>query len=525
MFEKSQIYLRMADDYDVIDKVVEAMSRYEDIPFYQRSGQIVHILDVKDKRLFRHQPGLAEGVLTIQHLTAVTSRVYADLVGTYKRYDARAEDWKQCPFPQVMARELVDLGHYNHLPVLSGITEVPTLRPNGTVLSTPGYDRVTGLYFDPRGVKFPPVPAHPTREDALHALSILRRPFKDFAFAQPHHESVALAGLLTACNKRAVPIAPLFAITAPKQGSGKSLLVDAISIISSGNVASVLAQSDDESENEKRIGATLMRGARIVSFDNMEHALCGSFLNQCLTQEVVQHRPLGISKTLDIPNTATFFATGNNLRVDGDMVRRTLLCEIDPDCEKPYERDFGYDLKEYCVTHRADISVAGLILLRAFLASGDKVDLTPYASFPEWDKLIRRALVWVEMVDPVESLKEVIDTDSVTGTLSSLLEALYEIFSHHEFTTHEVIEYGSRIDRTLQGGDGHAYPKLHNALMDMAFKGDISSRQVGYYFRKYQKRKENGLELRKMKLSNGYQKWVIKSTRRPDTSGYSEDPF
>ena len=48
-------------------------------------------------------------------------------------------------------------------PGLEGITEVPVLRPDGTILLQPGYDRSTGLYYIPaRGLRIAGVPERPT---------------------------------------------------------------------------------------------------------------------------------------------------------------------------------------------------------------------------------------------------------------------------------------------------------------------------------------------------------------------------
>jgi putative DNA primase/helicase len=50
------------------------------------------------------------------------------------------------------------------LPVLAGVVTAPTLRRDGSVLDTPGYDAATGLLFDPCGASFPPIPRTPARQ-------------------------------------------------------------------------------------------------------------------------------------------------------------------------------------------------------------------------------------------------------------------------------------------------------------------------------------------------------------------------
>ena len=53
-----------------------------------------------------------------------------------------------CDPPEVIARDILAEGEWV-FPGLEGVVEVPTLRPNGSVLSAPGYDPETMLFFAP----------------------------------------------------------------------------------------------------------------------------------------------------------------------------------------------------------------------------------------------------------------------------------------------------------------------------------------------------------------------------------------
>ena len=55
-------------------------------------------------------------------------------------------------------------------------------------------------------------------------------------------------------------------------------------------------------------------------------------------------RILGLSKLAQIePRGTTFFATGNNLVVYGDMTRRVITARLDARLERPEYRDFKGD--------------------------------------------------------------------------------------------------------------------------------------------------------------------------------------
>ena len=78
------------------------------------------------------------------------------------------------------------------LPVISGLIHTPTLRSDGSILQTPGFDERTGLFFDPRGVKFLPVLEAPTKEQAKEALARIKFVFREIPYdgSQGHLESI-----------------------------------------------------------------------------------------------------------------------------------------------------------------------------------------------------------------------------------------------------------------------------------------------------------------------------------------------
>jgi hypothetical protein len=83
---------------------------------------------------------------------------------------------------------------------LMGIVSAPLILTNGRVIDNPGYDARTGLYFDPLGTSFPPIPKKPTQEDAQEALNLLDDLLQEFPFTNDASKAVALSGLLTAVS-------------------------------------------------------------------------------------------------------------------------------------------------------------------------------------------------------------------------------------------------------------------------------------------------------------------------------------
>ena len=145
------------------------------------------------------------------------------------------------------------------------------------------------------GQSFPSIPAAPTLEQAREALDYLDQTLLgEFPFVEKIDRSVALSLLLTALDRHAMATAPLHAFTAPVAGTGKSLLTDIASLLANGELAPVISQGSNKDETEKRLGAELLAGNAIVSFDNCASEVDSELLCQALTQRELRVRELGL---------------------------------------------------------------------------------------------------------------------------------------------------------------------------------------------------------------------------------------
>ena len=252
------------------------------------------------------------------------------------------------------------------LPVLTGIIHTPFLRADGSICEQPGYDAASGLLFKPDDQSFPPIPREPDKADAIEALAQLERLISTFPFVATADRSVALSAILTTLDRRSMATAPLHAFTSPTPGTGKSLLVDVAAVLATGRPMPVIAQGRTEEELEKRLGAALLAGDVAISLDNCDHVLEGSFLCQVLTQHQLNIRILGQSRNAETPVNATIFATGNNLTIGGDLIRRSLLCSMDAGCERPELRVFNVNAIEATKANRGELVAAALTVLRAW---------------------------------------------------------------------------------------------------------------------------------------------------------------
>ena len=168
--------------------------------------------------------------------------------------------------PDAVVEKLLAKGTWPRLPHVVGVVTVPTLRPDGTVLSKPGYDPATKLWCAPAGdLRLPPIRA--TREAAEAALALFKDLLSEFPFVTDLDRAVALAALMTPVLRGACDVTPLLLILATTPGSGKSYLADIASTIVRAQKCPVITAGHGE-ETEKRLGALILEGVQIVSLDN-----------------------------------------------------------------------------------------------------------------------------------------------------------------------------------------------------------------------------------------------------------------
>src|SRR5262249_30429329 len=107
-----------------------------------------------------------------------------DRNGNQKNVPAHPPEWA---VSGVAAR-----GNWKNVRYLEAVVESPTLRHDGTILDRPGWDRETGLLYEPR-IVFTDVPKSPSRGDAEAAAERLVDLVVDFPFLGIEHRAAWLA--------------------------------------------------------------------------------------------------------------------------------------------------------------------------------------------------------------------------------------------------------------------------------------------------------------------------------------------
>ncbi len=308
--------------------------------------------------------------------------------------------------------------------------------------------------------------------------------------------SVVLSAVLTALSRFSLRTAPLHGFSAPKMGSGKSLLADVVSLIVTGKTAPVISQAEDGEEEKKRFLAILLEGERIICIDNIEKPLESSALCTILTQESWRERMLGKNSTATVATNSTLWlATGNNLQFKGDLSTRAICCRLVPNCERPEERSFDVNLHNLIPKKREELVIASLTILRAFHLARRPAPQKSFGRFEQWSDLIRGAIIWLGLADPCDSRKRVEENDPHRENLTQLLECWKSIFLNQKITVKQLVKASCASSHRSEEDEGRA-EDLKLALLEVAGKrGEINSSKLGCYLRENNGRIENGLKI------------------------------
>jgi hypothetical protein len=512
------LIIRLEQGYSlatVVEKVQCALMAHEETArVYQRAHRLSRILrGAPAPRWLRRA---AEAPVIVE-ADAAWLRQLAQRAATWERFDKRAKEWQPILPPREVIETLIALQEWL-FPPLYGVIEAPTLRPDGSVLTTPGYDPETYLYLEP-SCPFLAIPETPTSEDAVAALRVLAEPFCDFPFAAPHDRAAAIAAVLSLVCRATVSSSPvpLFGITATTRASGKGLLCDAIATIATGRAAPKWAPTMDQEEERKGLFTLALEGDPLVCMDNCLHPLGSPALDSALTATTLKGRILGSTASKETPMRMVFFATGNNLRYRGDLARRVVPIALDPQMERPEDRaGWKYpDLLDWIGQERAHLLVAALTIVKAYFVAGcPPQDVPPLGSFEGWSRIIREALIWVGAPDPCTGRVDIeAESDSDFEALETLLHAWQVCYPDDPVTLHQVGQ-----DMALAGEGGGPPTKwddLREALggFDRRYEPgkSLNMKEIGKAFTSFQGRVIKGKRLvRAGKTRTNKVQWVLK---------------
>jgi len=410
---------------------------------------------------------------------------------------------------------------------LVAVCTAPILRPDGTVLDTPGYDEATGLLYVTDDVDPPSVPLAPTKAQALDALVILWSPFREFPVDDAVSAGVLLSALLSAALRPSLPTCPAYGIDAPAVGTGKTLLAKGIGAMSTGGDVAVMPPAKDEEEWRKRLFAGLRGGDTVLLLDNVREPLGNAAIDSFITSPSFKDRILGESTTCELPNKALFLITGNNLVLTGDTHRRVLLIRLDAKQERPFTREFAFNPQSEVIKNRRQMVVAALTIVRAYISAGSpKAAPGRIASFELWDDLVRQPLCWLMRLanesgrmglpafdDPAKSIIRAESENPEQAKLGALLHTWHAAFGNEPTTV-------AAVQSHLELHSPESI-QLNNAIDEIAGqRGAINPRILGRWIERHAEQRHSGMRFVRASKVHGVVQWqVLRNLERIEQGG------
>lgn len=328
--------------------------------------------------------------------------------------------------------------------VLRGVTHTPLHRPDGTLITEPGYDDATGLMYlpDPH-LMIPAVSKDPTSDDVMNASELIHEMLDDFPFVTNSDRTNYIGALITPLLRNlAKPSYKMFAVEAHQPSSGKTLLAKVMQGIHSGVFRSEMPE--DEAEIRKQITSILTQttGASVV-IDNVAGVLKSSALAGLLTSKTWTDRELGSKDYVSAPNDRVWMITGNNLHIGGDLPRRTIRVAIDPGCPNPEDRT-GFaikDLEAWVDDRRGDLIHALLTLIQSWVVAGmHKADESSSDSFAHWTETVRGILQHCGIAGIFDGPDTKVKAGGAEEDWDIFLRAAFESFGNQPWTTKQLLE-------------------------------------------------------------------------------------
>jgi hypothetical protein len=348
-------------------------------------------------------------------------------------------------------------------PSLLGITEAPVLRPDGVFVTEAGYEPQTKLYHWSTA-NYAPIPSLPTSAEVARSVQIVDDLLADFPFDKPADRANAWGLLLTPLVRSVIDgQVPMALLDAPEPGTGKGLLAQVYTTIATGRPATMQPLPDNGEELDKRITSLLLAGATNIVFDNVDGTISSHVLAAALTADTWGGRLLGQSVNVEVPNRATWLATGNNIDVGGDLARRCYRIRLDARQARPWARE-GFrhpDLLEYVKRNRTDILGALCTIIRSWWCEGQPManSTSAMGGYTSWVRTVGGILEHVGVPDFLANLAEFHATaDHEASSWEAFLTAW-----HEHWTDGTCVTVGDLV-RSMEASDSQMRETLPDYL-------------------------------------------------------------
>jgi hypothetical protein len=332
-------------------------------------------------RLARPKPGeAAVETVSADLLTALLRRSASWL------RDKDGEARVDAPVPRDVAQDMLALPSHD-VPMLDRILRTPALGEGGVLWRADGYHPAHRAFLD-----LPPALHDLTPMPLTEAVAWLRDELLvDFPFVAEVDRTHAVAALLLPFVRPAIDgPTPLHLIEAPTEGTGKSLLADALVRVATGRAAQPTTVPRGDDATRKKLTAILTEAPVAVVLDNLAGLVDSASLAALLTATTWADRRLGETQMLALPNHALWVATGNNPLLSRELARRAGRVRLDAGSATPWTgRTYRHaNLGRWVDAHRRELVRAVLGLVQAWVEAGQPDAGASIGSYEAWARVV-----------------------------------------------------------------------------------------------------------------------------------------
>lgn len=252
---------------------------------------------------------------------------------------------------------------------------------------------------------------------------------------------------------------PLHLWNAPGPGSGKTYSAN----LCNAPFGMVSPQGEKTSPEEwrKSLFSALASGPSHIFLDNIKGSLNSPFLDAAITSPdgYISERIIGTSDVVKAPVWCVWVATANNAQLTQDAAQRSIVVELDPNCENPGAREFSHNPAAFVRDNRDRVCGAVITLVRAWLESGKPIYRGPHRSrFPKWQEVIGGILEVVGVpgfLENIEETQEAISEDQ-SDEWHEFTELAFERFGDSRKTARELLQIAELVPDLKDNLDGKA---------------------------------------------------------------------
>lgn len=387
----------------------------------------------------------ADGVYKVSELQQADFQHFLDKRVVLARFDKRQKKRVPVDVPHNITSILLALKDKGPIPKIRRIAETPFILEDGQLFNQAGYDRELQIFgiYDPKLFK---IPKTPTETQIRESWDFLVKIFKSFGFKNPEDLAAAMSAVLTGVIRSDLESVPMFLVTAPSSGAGKSLLCKCIALFATKQGATEVPFSVHEDEFHRQLITSLQANPKAVVFDNLIQdippipTLCTAITSEFITQRKMRSNTTQVKAS----TKCLLLANGINVKVLKDMTRRTIVCYLKDSShtDSMNPMDFIQQNREQC------ISCALTVLLGCHqLDLGRNIQKEKwFGGFDKfWDWCIKPVIVLLG-VSPMSNTLALRKSDPDYIALVAFLALIEKHFAFSSFTAQDIEKKISTFD-------------------------------------------------------------------------------